>query len=165
MMRNAKYADVPALAAMLGEVQAKSKYAFRAGIHTRSVEDLLISAVAGQNHRGPGGSFLQVVERDDKIVAFMVGSLGRVYNILDRLVASDIFLISESDKPVDIIRLIDAYVAWAASNPKVIEIGLSWSDAVADDGHVLAKLYKRKGFRLVGEQYELRTDNAKREAA
>lgn len=166
MMRDAKYSDIPALADMLRRGHERSKYANRATLHEKSMEHILMACVAGQRHRGPDGSFLSVVERDGKVVAFMAGSLGRVYNITDKLVASDIFLVSESDKPTDIIRLIDAYTAWAGSNPNVIEIGLSWSDAIDEEsGHTLAKLYKRKGFRLVGEQYELRTDGAEREAA
>jgi hypothetical protein len=36
----------------------------------------------------------------------------------------------------------------------VIEIILTWSDAVPG-GEKMAKLYTRKGFRLVGEQYEM----------
>lgn len=164
MMRDAKYVDIPALVAMLKRVHAKSKYADRAEVHDKSVEELLLGAVAGQKHRGPNGSYLAVIERDDKIVAFIVGSLSRAYNILDKLVADDIFLISESNRPVDIIRLIDGYVGWAGSNPNVIEIGLSWSDAV-NDGQTMAKLYQRKGFRLAGEQYDLRTDGAEQEAA
>ena len=164
MVRDATFSDVPALSKLLERAYRKSKYADRTGLHTKSVEQLFLGLVSGQRQNGPQASYLRVATKQDKVVGFLAGTLGRVYNVGEKLVASDVFFISEGSYPKDLEALIDGYVEWASANPKVIEIGLSWSDAVRD-GAALAKLYKRKGFTLVGEQYELRTDVAMEKAA
>jgi hypothetical protein len=60
--------------------------------------------------------------------------------------------------------MIDNYIAWAKKNPKVIEVGLSWSDALPH-GEDVANIYRRKGADKVGEQFSLRLDLSKAEAA
>lgn len=125
-------------------------------VNTKALEQLLLGCVAGQNGKGLAATFLDVAERDGKIVAFLAGSCSRVYNIGEELVTSDLFLINEGGHAADTLALVDSYIAWAKSQPKVIEIGLSWSDAAGGAG--IAAVFKRKGFKKVGEQWELRLD-------
>ena len=54
------------------------------------------------------------------------------------------------------MRLFDAYVEWAATNPKVVEIKASHTDATSD-GERMGALYERKGFRRCGAIYEKMT--------
>lgn len=157
MIRAAKFADIPALGKIIHETHQRSKYARRTGINEKALEQLLTGLVAGQNQNGPAATFIMVSECEGKISGFMAASLTRIYNIGDKLGASDIFLISQSDNRVDTNNLIDAYIEWASSNPKVIEIGLSWSDTVPK-GELAKNLYTRRGFRVSGESYTLRRD-------
>lgn len=167
MIRAAKFRDIPALKKLLHYTHRASKYALRMALHEKAMEDMLMALVASQNQHGPGGTYLAVIETDDdqEVVGFMAGSLNRVYGIGDKLVATDNFLITNHRaQSRDFLRLIDGYVEWAKTNPKVIEIGLSWTDAM-QRGEALAKLYQRKGFTRVGEQFERRLDVDLEEAA
>lgn len=166
MIRPAKFSDIPALKKLLRATHRASKYALRMELHDKAMEDMLMALVAGQNQHGPGATYLAVIEASgSEVVGFMAGSLNRVYGIGDKLVATDNFLITNHRaKTSDFLKLIDGYTAWAKANPKVIEIGLSWTDAM-HRGEALARLYQRKGFSLVGEQYELRLDLDLEEAA
>ncbi len=157
MIRPAKFADTPDIEGLIRNTHSRSKYASRMAMHEKSLNSLVMGLIAGQNQNGPQASFIHVSERDGKVVGFMAGSLTRVYNVGDRFVASDVFLINEGASGSDTLRMIDAYIEWASSNPKVIEVGLSWSDAVPGSAKI-RDLYRRKGFTRVGEMYELRID-------
>ena len=165
MMRDARFSDIPALATLLKWSHERSKYALRSGVSDKAIEQSLMACVATINQNGPGASFLKVIEKDGEVVSFMAGTLSRIYGIGTRLCASDLFLISKNKSLKDTLALIDAYISWAKSNPKVIEIGLSWSDALPR-GEEIANIYKRKGARLVGAQYCIDADDqAQAEAA
>lgn len=154
-MRKAEASDAPAIAAMLRDTHARSKYAGRAGISEQTLQHTVAAIIAGQGQIGPQGSCLFVIERDGKIVAFIAGILDRVYFFLNKLRASDLFLINQGGNAGDTIKLVDAYIAWAKAIRAVDEVTLSWSDAVPG-GDRIAKLYLRKGFEQMGAVYELR---------
>lgn len=160
MIRPAKFSDIPQMIDLLATTHRQSKYNGRCGLDQKAMEQLFLALVAGQNKNDGDATYL-VVSYDPavetKLTGFMAGTLGRIYNVCDKLMATDLFLIHHGKHPVDVIRMVDGYHDWAMANPKVIEIGLSWSDATSS-GHGLARLYKHKGFKLVGEQYEYRTD-------
>jgi GNAT superfamily N-acetyltransferase len=154
MIRPAKFADTPAIERLLRRVHAKSKYAKLTPLNEKALNQVVLSMIAGQNQSGPEATFVVVAEHQGKVQGFMAASLNRIYGICDKLTASDSFIISESRKASDTVAMIDAYIEWAKSNPKVVEIILTWSDAVPG-GQKMAKLYTRKGFRQVGEFYEM----------
>ena len=154
MIRSAKFSDIPDIKRLLVRVHAKSKYATMTPLNDKALEDVVLSMIAGQKQNGPAATFVSVVEHNGKVQGFMAASLSRIYGICDKLTASDSFIISESRKASDTVAMIDAYIDWAMANPKVVEIILTWSDAVPG-GQKMAKLYSRKGFRQVGEFYEM----------
>jgi hypothetical protein len=163
MIRPATFTDIPAMTELLRSAHKRSKYAGRTGLNEKAMEQLFVAMVAAQNQNGPQASFCVVAEKGEKVTGFMCGALNRIYNVGEKLGASDLFLINDGRNSRDTLAMIDAYIEWAQRNPKVIEIGLSWSDAVHEGG--IAEVYKRKGFSLIGEQYSLRLDQSKREAA
>jgi hypothetical protein len=156
MIRDATFSDIPAMAKLLKQSHERSKYAGRCGVSDKALEQLLTGLVAGQKQNGPGASFAQVATDQGKVVALMLGALNRVYNIGDKLCASDLFLVN-TGKTGHAFKLMDNYIAWARSNPKVIEIGLSWSDSIPNSRGV-TNIYKRMGGHFVGEQYAIDTD-------
>jgi hypothetical protein len=164
MIRDAKFADIPAMAKLLTAMHSRTKYASRSGINEKALDQMLMGLVAGQKQNGPGASFVQVVETDGEVVGFMAGHLNRIYNIGDKLCAADLFLTNDSKNIRDTLSIVDNYIAWAKKNPKVIEVGLSWSDALPNAKDI-ANIYKRRGAVLVGEQYEIRLDAQFEEAA
>jgi len=166
MIRDARFQDIAEIVKMVHEMHAASKYAGRVAIHDETLKEILMAAVQGQRRPGPQGSFIAVAEHDGHLTGFMAGVLDRVYHIGTKLTANDLFLhCRESAQPTDAVRLIDAYIAWATANPRVIEIMLSWADTLPGAERIAA-VYGRKGFSKVGEMWERRLDAAaEREAA
>lgn len=164
MIRVAKFTDIPDIERLLRNVHAKSKYAKRTPLNAKAMNQTVMSMIAAQGQNGPAATHVSVCLQNGQVVGFMASQLSRVYGICEKLVATDVFLVSESHRAADMMGMIDAYIGWASANPKVIEIGLSWSDAISGS-HRLSRLYKRKGFKLVGAQFEMRLDNRQAEAA
>lgn len=163
MIRRALPQDMKGVERLIRAQHAASKYAERVGISDKAMETLLLGMFAQMGQRGPNATHVAVAVEDGAIVGFVAGVLDRVYHIGDRLTANDLFLVS-SGKLSNTLGLIDSYLAWARANPKVVEVVLSWSDALAGAERV-AEIYRRKGFVRSGEMYELRLDAAAEEIA
>lgn len=163
MIRPAKFIDAPAIEALIRSTHEKSKYAGRCGISTKALEQLVMGLIAGMNQNGPQGTHVAVNVEDGKVVGFVAGTLSRLYNIGDRLGASDVFLINEGRMAAS-LQLIDSYIAWARANPKVLEIGLSWSDTIPGAERLVA-VAARKGFVRNGESFVMALDAAERKVA
>lgn len=165
MTRPAAFADVPRLVELFHEMHAASKYAGRSALSEKAVNNMLMGMIAQQNQRGPQGTYFHVALQDGVIVGFMVGLLDRIKHVLNKLVAGDAYLyVRPGSSPTHVLKLIDGYIDWARGNPKVLEIKLSWDDTLPRAKEV-ARIYKRKGFDLVGEIYEMRVDAEVAEAA
>jgi hypothetical protein len=164
MIRPARFQDLPALAAMLREMHGLSKYAGRVAISGKRMESALLGMIAGQAQSGAGASFCRIAERGGEPAGFMAGLLDPVYHIGDRLTANDVYLYARPGAGSAAARLVAAYVEWAAANPKVIEIKLSWTDALPGAARIGA-LYERHGFRRIGGIFERRMDSEKMEEA
>ena len=164
MIRPARFQDAPALAAMLREMHASSKYAGRVAISEKRMEATLLGMIAGQAQSGAGAAFCRIAEQGGEPAGFMAGLLDPVYHIGDRLTANDVYLYARPGAGPAAARLVRAYVEWAAANPKVVEIRLSWTDALPGAGRIGA-LYARHGFRQAGAIYERRNDQSAVEEA
>lgn len=153
MIRPAKSSDAFALTDLLLARHQDTRYAGAVGIDAAIARKTF--AYAAQRHGGThdGAMFLAVDEDAKRIRAFVMGSLSRVYLVGDKLASSDQFLLGRKGCPERVlVRLFDAYVEWAASNPNVYEIGASWADTIPGSKG-FAKLYARRGFTLIGETY------------
>lgn len=148
MIRAARYQDIPAIGGLIRRQHAASRYAGRVAICDKALDAMLLGAVAAMGQQGPQGSHASVAERDGAIVGFLIGILSRTYEVGDKLTANDLFLVNEGDVG-DLLALVDAYVAWATANRKVIEIKLSWSDTLPGASRVEG-LFRRKGFHQCG---------------
>ena len=167
-IRAARFVDIPALVDMLVEQQAKSIYAGRVSVDREHTRRLLAAMTQRHGHTNDGGTCVFVVtDGISEVCGFVVGVLGRVYHIGVELMAQDAFLVVTPKAPKNaVIQLIDAYVGWAETSPKVREIQLSHSAAIAGSERI-ATLYRRKGFTPFGHSYRreiVAVENA-REAA
>lgn len=162
-VRPARFADALAIERLIRNQHIQSKYADRVTINVKALDQLVLGLIAGMTQQGPGATHVTVLEEEGEVVGFVAGVLNRVYNIGNRLVSNDLFLVNEG-KAGGIFKLIDAYIAWASANPKVIEIGLSWTDAIPGADR-LSKIYQRKGFDQIGEHFALQLDKAQELAA
>jgi hypothetical protein len=158
MIRPGRFTDQPAIEALLRGAHARSKYAGRVAIHDKALSQTVLGAIAAMTQNGPQASHVAVAERGGEVVGVIIGALDRVYHIGEKLSANDIFfVVGEKGSFGDSLYLADSYIAWARSNPKVIEIMLSWSDAIPG-GEKIAALAKRKAFIKTGEMFEMRLD-------
>ena len=155
-IRPARSIDALAIAELLAARVADTCYAGRDEVDVAYARKMF--AFAAQRHGGTneGGMFLMVAEDDaGEIAGFMMGSLGRVYGVGKLLCATDNYLLGRRDCPPRVlVNLFELYVGWASANPKVIEIGASWSDAVAGS-HAMAHVFERRGFTLCSQTYRL----------
>jgi hypothetical protein len=165
MMRPARFADVPRLAALVAEQHAASKYAGWVNIDLDRTKKMLAQMVQRHGGTHEGGAFVQVIEQDGGIVAFVAGILDRVYGVGDQLRANDMFLVAGAGAPVTAARrMLDAYVDWAESVPDCAEITLSWTDAMPTAPR-MGGVYERMGFRELGRIYVREPRRAAKEAA
>ncbi len=87
----------------------------------------------------------------------LFGVKQRIMAICADLYATDlIYTVADKAGPKDAIALFNTFVEWAKSDPKVLQITEAKHDALPE-GHV-ETLFKRQGFRQIGELYELDID-------
>lgn len=142
--------DAPALVGIVTLRQRQTRFAGVCDVDELHARKLF--AVAAQRHGGTneGATWLQVAESARGIEAFILGTLARVYLVGRKLVAQDVFLLGCDDSdPRTILPLVRSYIGWAQDNPRVVEINLSWSDALPG-AERFAALYEREGFVRCG---------------
>lgn len=154
-VRDAKFADTPAIVHLLHEMYLKSPYVGRDEIDDRLARSTVMQSIQRHGLMRDGGCWVQVAEigGDRRVVGFIIGMLDRVYHIGTKLMATDLFYYANDDAdPKDAIRLLDNMIQWAESNPQVAEIKLGAVDTVGDYRRT-EKLFQRRGFTQCGVIY------------
>lgn len=156
MIRQGQFADIPALTLLLEEAHAASIYADRTTFNRQEAKGLFSRAMQRHGHQTGGGSFVMVAEADSAVEGFIVGYLERCYHVLDGLMATDLFFIcSERAHARSAGALLDAFMAWAEGNKRVIEIRMGVTNAIGDWKRA-GKMYQRRGFEQSGALWERR---------
>ena len=150
MLRPAKTTDVFILADILADRAKDSRYALKLGqdalIEPKLARTMFAQAVQRHGGTNDGATFVMVHETDGQIDAFILAGLGRIYEAGTQLAASDTLLLGiQGCDPRAMTRLLEAYVEWAEANPKVMEVGLSWSDTIPGSD-ILVRKFERDGF-------------------
>lgn len=166
MIRRARMADVHRLVELLEYAHARSIYAGRIGVDVAYARKYLAGAVMRNGNVYQGGSLVMVAEDSDGAVqAFVLGLLDRVYGVCDALQAYDHFLIATRTAPKGaMLALFNAYVDWAAANPRVFEIGASHTDALPGSERMIG-VFKRAGFRRCGSIFKRSNEPAEQQEA
>lgn len=153
MIRPARTTDVFAIADILCERAKDSRFHGITAPEPKLARQMFAQAVQRHGGTNEGATFLMVNETEGEIDAFMFGALNRIYMVGDMLGATDVFLLGAKDCDPRAMRwLVDAYIKWAESSPKVVEIGLSWSDSIAGS-EAVTRHYERRGFVLRSKTY------------
>lgn len=153
-IRPARSVDAPAIAELLADRVVDTCYADRDEVDVPYARKMFAYAAQRHGNTNEGGMFLMVAEDETgKIAAFLMASLGRVYGVGRKLAAADNYLVGRRDCPAFVLRnLFELYVGWASGNPRVAEIGASWSDAFpGSEGW--APIFKRMGFEPCAQSF------------
>lgn len=146
-IRVAKPADVMELLAVMQAAHARSIYAGVDEIDHDYTRTMFTRAMHFNGHTKANATLFLVSEKAGKIEGYFFGFLDRIYQIGKKLAASDIhFYLSPDADPKDAIRILDAFLEWAESNPKVAEIRIGESNAFGEPDPRFAALLERKGF-------------------
>ena len=154
-VRPARMTDTFAIVALIVSAHAKSVYADVLAIDEAVARKTISQMIQRHGGEHAGGACVFVAENEaSEIVGFMAGLLDRVYGVCDGLTAQDVFLICDRGKahPLTLQRLVNAFIDWAESSPKVFEIVVTHTDVVPDAARV-ASLYRHHGFGLWGKAY------------
>ena len=139
------------MVALLVRLHPLTRFAGDVEVDEPYTRQLLAQTIQRNNGRHDGASFVRVCEDDaGHICGFIAGMLDRVYHIGTKLWAQDMFFTVEPKAPVRAgSLLLDAYIEWAESNPKVYEIHLSHLDALPGQAG-LSRNFERRGFIRCG---------------
>lgn len=152
MLHLAKQHDVGRILDLLKETHERSRYA-ALGFDRNYTRSIVTQAIQRNFGQHDGGCLVVVDVVDQRVEAFLIGTLSRVYMILEGLSAKDLFLIaSDKARPIAVKTLLSAYIEWASRNPKVYEIELTHTD-VTPESERIGELYERMGFEPFGHAY------------
>lgn len=147
-IRPARFTDIPRLAALMGEMHARSVYAGRATLDIKAFKALCVQA-----SRRHGRTACLFVAEGAEVDGFIMGTVDRLFGISRELYATDLFFYcSERSHPRDAGALLDAFLGWAGGAAGVIEIRLGVSGAIGDWRRAGA-LYRRRGMVADGAMY------------
>lgn len=155
-LRPARSTDANALVELLVERHPEMRMSDVVSIDQALARKTFAQAAFKHGHTNEGATFLMVAEGEGGAIdAFMFGVLSRFYVFGDKLWAQDVLLVGrKGSDPHAASALIDAYVDWASSNPRVVEIQVSHSDLIPG-GALVGRIYRRKGFVPCATGYRL----------
>jgi hypothetical protein len=117
-LRTAKPGDTSRIVDILVEMHPGSRYA-HLPLDKRMARSLVMQAIQRNMGDHDGGCLVVVEEVDGVVEAFIIGTLSRVYMIVDALKATDLFLVATPRASLlTARRLLGAYIAWAERNPR-----------------------------------------------
>jgi hypothetical protein len=150
MVRAAKFGDIPRLKELMVDLYQRSSYA-RFTLDLDHFKALCFEAIRS----GAMCLFVADGKNGGPVEGFLLGTTARLYQVGKELCATDmLFYVADGADRRAAGRLMDAFIAWAKANPKVVEITMGATDAVADYRRT-AKLYARKGLRQEGVIYKM----------
>lgn len=162
-VRAAKFADIPAMIAVMQRAQSRSEFA-RCTFDREEARQTLANGLNRHGHTNRGGGLILVSETDGRVRGFILGLLDSVYPFLKELRATDLlFILDEDADPRDALRMVKELKAWALQAPKVIKVELGATNAIGDWERT-AKLYAREGFTQYGGIFQMTIDRSTQEA-
>jgi len=158
LVRDANFADIPAICRLLEEAHTRSHYAKdgSANIDVAEAKRLLVASIQRHGNIHGGGCYVQVADSGAGICGLVLGTLVRVYAIYDKLMASDIFwLVNDHAHPRDAMVLMKGMIAWAKSSPHVIEIKCGTTAIINDDPAKAGRILEHLGMKPYGHIFRM----------
>lgn len=147
-VRPAKFGDIPEICSLMLRVFPLTKYAEFPLNMDRKMKPLLLESIRS------GNSCVFVSTVNAKITGFLVGMVDDLYHVLNVKYATDLFFYVEPGDGHGGAKLLDTFIAWAETIPKVVRIRMGATDALGEYSRV-AKLYERRGFSQEGVLYDM----------
>lgn len=142
MIRDMKFADIPAVVRLLLEAHERSVYVGKADMDVGELKRLLGQGIGRHGHLSTGGCWVQVADNDG-IDGLIYGTLHRVCAIYNKLYAIDLFWLTNDHAQIsDDMALLQGFLKWAKSSPHVIEVQSGQTLVIGD---------REKQRRLLGQ--------------
>lgn len=152
-VRVAKFVDIPSIVELLRGAHQRSIYADKATFDEQEAKQLVARSIQRHGQTNLGGTLVLVSHTDDHVRGFIIGILDNVYPCLRELMATDLYFIFREDADGrDASVMVKQLIAWAQSNPKVIELHLGVTSAIGEWQRT-AKLYERLGLEQCGAMF------------
>lgn len=165
-VRPARLADILRIIEVAREGHAKSVYARLGDIDRDCARTLFARAIHGHGRTNDGASFFLVSHKGDDIQGYFWGYLDRVYQIGDKLAATDVhFYLTPRANPRDALTMLTQFIRWADGIEDCIEIMVGKTDIIAADDGRYEALLKRKGFTTFGKIYRRAIEGQKQRIA
>lgn len=146
MIRAAKFADVPALMALVERATQRSQYAALTLDRVR-LNKACIAAVQG------GGCWVAQNSQGGALNACLAGGVERIYGVFKETAAFDaLFYADAVAGAMDIVALLKSFVAWAEGKG-VVEIWLMTPNVLPGNAEALCRA---AGFEAHGAIYRMR---------
>jgi hypothetical protein len=158
MVRDANFADIPAIVTLLQEAYDRSHYVKDGdfGIDVKETKRLLVQALQRHGGRHGGATWVQVAESNGQVTGLIVGTLARFYSIGTKLMATDLFFVaSRNVEPSDPLKLMRGMIEWAKGCPDVIEIKCGTTAVIRDDPREAGRILERLGMKEYGVIYRM----------
>lgn len=144
MIRHATLADIPELLELSYEVHGKTHYR-AVPLDERVYTGTLRRMIASKQH------CVLLAKKDDELVGFLLGITQQVF-FSRKKYATDLVIYVKPDSGTAGAQLVMRFLAWARSQPGVLQIILGVSSDIVDEQKV-DQLYKRYGLRRTGGLY------------
>lgn len=158
MIRNANFADIPAIVSLLLEAYGRSHYAKdgKGEVDIGETKRLLVQAIQRHGGKHGGATWIQVAETEGRVCGLIVGTLARCYSIGTKLMATDLFFVAnETVEPGDPLKLMRGMIEWAKACPDVIEVRCGTTAVIRDDPREAGAILERLGMKLYGNLYRM----------
>lgn len=133
--------------ALIEEAHTRSTYAGVSEVDREYTRRFMARSLHFNRNSNHGASLMLVSEKDGKIEGYFWGFLDRLYQVGTHLAATDMhFYLTPNADPRDAVRIISEFTAWAAANPKVVEIRIGASNVMGEIDPRFEALLIRKGF-------------------
>lgn len=157
MIRPATFTDIPAIVRLLDQAYLGTHYSKTglAQIDVAETKRLLLSSIQRHGQKHGGACWVCVSDSGASIDGLILGTLARVYVIGNKLMASDVFwLTNEHADPRDAVALMRGMVEWAKPNDEVVEIRCG-TTAIMNDPDKAGRLLQQIGFKPYGNIYRM----------
>lgn len=148
MIRPAKVSDLNHLLDLIVETSKRTAYAAIDEVDRAYTRAMFMRAIRFNGGHGDGASLLLVSEKDGKLDGYFLGCNGRLYQVGTRYCAQEIhFYLAPGADERDVLRVLNAFIEWGQSNPRVAELRIGESNVLGEPDGRFAALLVRKGFK------------------